>query len=113
MIIVQLDSEQLSDLIQKSFRKVIAEIPSQSTIQKSEELLTVEEAAKLLHVSVPTIYTKISKNELPVIKNKGSKRCYFYKSELLDYLKTGRKKTVREIGDEAEKYINKKAVTSS
>jgi excisionase family DNA binding protein len=112
MIIVQLDSEQLSGLIQTAVRKVIAEIPTQPAQPEPETLLTVEEAANFLHLSVPTVYTKISKGELPVIKNKGSKRCYFSKSDLFEYLKTGRRKTVQENAILAEKYLNKKAATS-
>lgn len=65
--------------------------------QESDSLLTVEDAANFLHLSVPTIYTKISKGELPVIKNNGSKRCYFLKSDLITYLKSGRAKTVKKI----------------
>lgn len=116
MIIVQLDSEQLSGLIEtavaKGVQKLISENPSNATQSDSETLLTVQAAAKFLDLSVPTIYTKNSKGELPSIKNKGSKRLYFLKSDLIDFLKVGRKKTNREIENEAEKYLNKKTVTS-
>lgn len=56
---------------------------------ENDELLTVQSAAKFLSLSVPTIYTKISKGELPVIKR--DKRCYFTKADLLSYLKDGKK----------------------
>ncbi len=68
-----------------------------------EKLLTVQEAAKFLSLSVPTIYGLISKGELPVIKR--SKRCYFSNIEILEYMKAGRKKTVDEIATEAESYL--------
>jgi hypothetical protein len=38
---------------------------------------------------------------------KRSKRCYFSKAELIEYLKGGRKKTGAEIEKEAEKYISR------
>lgn len=60
----------------------------------TDELLTVEDTAKFLHLSVPTIYGLIHKGELPVMKR--SKRCYFSKKELIDYLKQGRRKTLDE-----------------
>jgi len=59
--------------------------------QSQDELLTVPDAATFLSISVPTIYGLISKGELPVMKR--SKRCYFSKLELINYLKEGRKKT--------------------
>ena len=73
---------------------------------EADELLTVQDTAKFLSLSVPTIYGLISKGELPVMKR--SKRCYFSKIELLNYLKQGRKKTLAETASEANQYLNKK-----
>jgi len=70
------------------------------------ELLTVQDAAKFLRLSVPTVYGLIHRGELPVMKR--SKRCYFYKSELLKYLQQGRKKTKAEITQEASSYFKTK-----
>jgi len=55
----------------------------------NEALLTVKDAAKFLSLSVPTIYSLISKNELPVMKR--AKRCYFSKADLLNYVREGKK----------------------
>lgn len=75
-----------------------------------EQLLTVQEAAQFLNLSVPTIYSKVSKGELPVMKR--SKRLYFSSTELMDYLKQGRKKSNAEIEQEAKVYLsnNKKGL---
>jgi excisionase family DNA binding protein len=70
-----------------------------------EELLTVQEAANFLSLSVPTIYSKVSKNELPVMKR--SKRLYFSNYELMEYLKMGRIKTNSELDEEANGYLQK------
>src|ERR1700722_13453258 len=72
-----------------------------------DELLTVQDTAKFLHLSVPTVYGLISKSELPVMKR--SKRCYFSKIELINYLKEGRKKTLVEANKEAQIFINRKS----
>ncbi|MDX2190512.1 MAG: helix-turn-helix domain-containing protein [Bacteroidota bacterium] len=79
---------------------------SQSEQPQSDELLTVQDTAKFLSLSVPTVYTLISKGELPVMKR--SKRCYFFKVELINYLKQGRKMTLAETAIEAENYLNLK-----
>jgi hypothetical protein len=39
---------------------------------------------------------------------KRSKRCYFSKVELIDYLKQGRRKTLAETAIEAERYCKTK-----
>lgn len=105
MIIVQLDSEQLSNLIQSSVRKVLKETPPQTVepTVKQEQLLTIQEAADFLSLTVPTMYSKVSKGELPVMKR--SKRLYFSSTELLEYLKDGRKKSNAEIEQDTEAYL--------
>lgn len=71
-----------------------------------DELLTVQDTAKFLSLSVPTVYGLISKGQIPVMKR--SKRCYFSKAELITYLRQGRIKTVAETEKEAEAFINRK-----
>ncbi len=73
---------------------------------ETDELLTVQDTAKFLSLSVPTIYGLIHKGEIPVMKR--SKRCYFSKIELINYLKVGRRKTFAEIAKEAEQYLTPK-----
>jgi len=75
------------------------------SVPDQEEFLTVSEAAVFLRLSVPTIYTMISKGRIPVIKR--SKRCYFLKVDLVNYLKQGRKKSNKEIALEADAYGKK------
>lgn len=73
--------------------------------EQPEQFLNIQEAAELLTLSVPTIYSKVSKNELPVMKR--GKRLYFSRTELLNYLKDGRKLTNDEIVSEAAKHLKK------
>lgn len=84
--------------------KRIPKEPGEQT--EADELLTVQDAAKFLTLSVPTIYGLISKGELPVMKR--SKRCYFSKVDLLNYVKQGKRKTIAETAAEAEQYVKAK-----
>jgi len=77
---------------------------SKPTTEQPEQLLTIQEAAQFLNLTVPTIYSKVSKGELPVMKR--SKRLYFSSAELMEYLKEGRKKSNAEIEQEAEAYLS-------
>jgi excisionase family DNA binding protein len=77
---------------------------SKPTTEQPEQLLTIQEAAQFLNLTVPTIYSKVSKGELPVMKR--SKRLYFSSTELMEYLKEGRKKSNAEIEQEAEAYLS-------
>jgi excisionase family DNA binding protein len=94
-------SERVTANILKAVRN------EQPTTDQPEQLLTIQEAAEFLSLTVPTMYSKVSKGELPVMKR--SKRLYFSRTELLEYLKDGRKKSKTEIEAEAKAYLlNKK-----
>jgi excisionase family DNA binding protein len=62
---------------------------------QADELLTIQQAAAFLKLSVPTLYGLVSRSELPV--NKRGKRLYFSKIELTAWVKAGRKKTIAEL----------------
>lgn len=85
-------------------KRLLIEKQEQPTTEQPEQLLTVQEAAQFLNLTVPTIYSKVSKGELPVMKR--SKRLYFSSTELMEYLKEGRKKSNAEIEQEAETYLS-------
>lgn len=73
--------------------------------EPKDSLLTVEGAANFLCLTVPTIYSKVSKGEIPFMKR--SKRLYFSKQELTSYIKEGRNKTNAEVLAEADTYLKK------
>lgn len=109
---MEITFEQLPKVV-TSIQETVNDIRRLLTEKKSDlqpppdELLTVQDAAKFLSLSVATIYGLIHKGELPVMKR--SKRCYFSKVELINYLKDGRVKTLAETAKEADKYLlNKK-----
>ena len=85
-------------------KRLLIEKQEQPNTEQPEQLLTVQEAAQFLNLTVPTIYSKVSKGELPVMKR--SKRLYFSSTELMEYLKEGRKKSNAEIEQEAEAYLS-------
>ena len=99
-------SERVTANILKAVRN------EQPPTDQPEQLLTIQEAAEFLSLTVPTMYSKVSKGELPVMKR--SKRLYFSRTELLDYLKDGRKKSNAEIEQEAKAYLlnNKKGLNN-
>ena len=105
--ITQITPPELEILIENSLRKILSTQRNQPQ-SEPEILLTVQDAAKFLTLSVPTIYGLIAKGELPVMKR--SKRCYFSKVELINYLKAGRKKTMAETAIEADTYLKSKGV---
>lgn len=73
-------------------------------VKPIDKLLSTQETAVFLGLSKPTIYSKVSRGELPVMKQ--GNRLYFSESELRDYLKVGKRKSNAEIQAEAESYLS-------
>lgn len=73
-------------------------------VETPDQLFTIDEAAEFLNLSKPTLYSKASRGELPFMKR--SKRLYFSRLELLDYLKEGRRQSNAEIEAKAAEYLN-------
>ncbi len=89
------------DIIQNMLAQRIEPQPAPT----QDQFLTAEEAAAFLRLSVPTVYSKVSRGELTVMKQ--GNRLYFSKSELIDYLKAGKRKSNMEVLAEANDYISK------
>jgi len=87
-------------------KMLLLEKREQQPSETPEKFLNIQEAAQFLNLSVPTIYSKVSKGELPVMKR--GKRLYFSNTELIEYIKEGRKKSYAEIEQEAESYLSNK-----
>ncbi|WP_040396833.1 helix-turn-helix domain-containing protein [Cesiribacter andamanensis] len=66
---------------------------------EADEILTIKEASLFLGLSVPTIYDKVHKAEIPVSKR--ARRLFFSKNDLTAWLKAGRRKTNEELAREA------------
>lgn len=57
------------------------------------QLLTIQEAAEFLKVTVPSLYSRVSRKEIPV--NKPVRRLYFYKNDLVDWSELIKRKPIR------------------
>ncbi|MDG1276088.1 MAG: helix-turn-helix domain-containing protein [Algoriphagus sp.] len=86
-------------------KRLLLEKQAEPSTQPNDKPLSISEAAEFLNLSVPTLYSKVSRGQLPVMKR--GKRLYFSLPELKDYLKAGRKKSNAEIEAEADQYLIK------
>lgn len=113
-VLSPIDPEKLiSSISERVTANILKAVRNEQTpTDQPEQLLTIQEAAAFLSLTVTTIYSKVSKGELPVMKR--SKRLYFSRTELLEYLKGGRKKSNTEIEQEAKAYLlnNKKGLNN-
>lgn len=95
---------QLSRKLESIERLLMSRPDRQS--EKPDQLLTIDEAAEFLHLTKPTLYSKVSKAEIPFMKR--SKRLYFSRIELMEYVKGGKQRTVEEVQADASEFLTRK-----
>jgi excisionase family DNA binding protein len=107
IILSPVSLSDLEAIIQRSVEHAFANSqPSHLSDATSGDLLNIKQAAEFLSLSVPTIYTKVSKRELPYMKR--AKRLYFSKMELLEYIKKGKTLTKTEAVSNAHNHLIRK-----
>ncbi|AIN71917.1 helix-turn-helix domain-containing protein [Flavobacterium psychrophilum] len=92
--------------LQTSFERVENLLLQKETPQPEDEMLDVNEAVLFTRFSKPTIYGYCQKREIPHYKKGG--KTFFFKSELIQWLKEAKQKTLKELSDEADTYLNSK-----
>jgi len=77
---------------------------------ESDNPISIKDVAKLTGLTVTTLYGYCQRNEIPYQK-KGN-RLYFFKSNIIDWIKTGKQKTIKELQEEADVLLsnNKKGL---
>ena len=106
IILQGLTLDQLQTFIKEAVNEAIGNIEAPQPTDQAEKLLSVKEAGEFLGLAVPTIYSKVSRGELPVMKQ--GNRLYFSSIELMEYIKDGRQLTNDEVRQEAEEYLTSK-----
>jgi len=93
--------DEMESLVQKSVKKALDQygIGKLNTEPEDEPLMTIHEAANLLRIAVPTMYSYVSRREIPFIKKR--QRLYFDRKQLQEWLRSGQQRTSAEIKADA------------
>jgi len=104
--ITEISPPELEILIENTINKVLAKYLSAADNNLQDKILTIQEAGSLIHLATPTIYGLVHSGSIP--HSKKGRRLYFSEKELLDWIKSGRRKTRAEVEAEANEFVNKK-----
>lgn len=80
---------------------LLQKVQPQNDIETPINLNAVEEITGL---SKPTLYGYVQRNEIPYYK-KGN-RLKFFKSEIIEWIKTGKQKTVKEVQADTDTFLS-------
>lgn len=103
--------QELHNIIKDAIAVAVQQFPQPQLVSSAPDYLTIEEAAALLNLAKPTIYSMVSKRAIPFIKK--TKKLYFSKSGLNTWLAEGRKRTKDEIEKSSIKSLNYQGAKSS
>jgi excisionase family DNA binding protein len=104
--------EQLPNVVARLFQKVSniesLLLETSTNPEPEKEQLTAWEACQLLNIRMSTLYSKCSRKELPYHKPDGTKKLMFKRSELMEYLNSGRVRTADEVYQDATIILKKR-----
>ena len=98
IILTPIRVDELEALIENSVKKALnatATIPPDKLESVESEFLDIKSTSELLNLAVPTIYSLVSKREIDSYKR--GKKLYFKKSELLQWIQSGKRRTTSEL----------------
>ena len=94
-ISVNLTTDELQQLIESSVRRAMTGITSPPPQVTESEILNIEQAAELLHLTKSTIYSYTHLRKLPFIKKSG--KILFRRSVLMEWMDQGNHLTADDI----------------
>ena len=86
-----ISKEELKDVLQEIIEPLVKNYFNKLQTVHEKPFLNIDEAAALLDIARQTIYQMVSKRQIPFYKR--SKRLYFKKSELIDWITDSREKS--------------------
>ena len=106
MVLLQLMKrmDERLDFIENELLSGTSTNTNQEITKNEDKYLSIDEVSKLLGLAKATIYSKVSKRELPHMKR--GKNLYFSEKEINGYLKGGKILSNDEIETISEKYIS-------
>ena len=96
--LIDLTVEQLRSLLKESLPAAVPAI-----VKEEDDIGGIALAKDVTKLSFKTIYQLTSKRMIPFFKK--GKLLYFSRKELEDWIRTGKRKTVTEIENEAHNYL--------
>lgn len=98
VFLTSLTLPEVQQLFRKELEAFYAKVNTQPAPQKEENDFTnIDGAMEITGLERSTIYNKWSKGEMPGYKK--SRRLYFKRSELIAWLESGKRKTIKEIAE--------------
>jgi excisionase family DNA binding protein len=88
-------------------KNLLLEAVKKTVETKKKKPIGINEACDLVNLAKPTVYALCQNRTIPCYRTTGGK-LQFFEDELIEWVKTGRRKTQYEIRNEAKEYTSNK-----
>ncbi len=93
--------------IKNGYLKILAQLQQRVQVStEDKDPKNIEEIAKITGYTKKTIYGYCQKNTIPHYKKNG--RLFFFKSEIVAWIQSGKQRTIQEIEDENDEFFSSK-----
>ena len=108
-LLVQITEQELRNYITVAVKSAVDEIKNEIDKNKHERPVLAKELAQFLSCSTDSILIKANNRLLPHYRFEGKRTpFYFFKSQVLEVLKTGQVHTWKELGIDNYEFLNVK-----
>jgi len=105
---VTLNFENLPNAVaelQKGQSEILALLLNKAEPQPEIETpINLDRVSEITGLTKPTLYGYVQRNEIPFYKK--NNRLHFFKSEIIDWIKTGKQKTLKELEAETDEFLS-------
>ena len=98
-------SEEGIKVLVEQITENIKKVLNLSNSATEDVFMNIDETAKLINLAKPSIYGLVHQNKIPY--HKKGKRLYFLKSQIIDWLKSGKKDSKDDTETKANEYLMK------
>ena len=98
-----MDDEAINELVNRITTQLNLSLSRDKSLQE-DEFMTIDELSNFISMTKGSIYGLFHKNTIPYHK-KG--KLYFLKSEIMDWIKSGKQETNASLHDRANDYLLK------
>ncbi|HEY4788035.1 MAG TPA: helix-turn-helix domain-containing protein [Bacteroidales bacterium] len=103
LVFTQLSVQEVRQMLREEVRNVIKECNPLEKPDDEYDLMTIQEVAGFINMAVTSVYGLVHRKQIPHIKR--GKRLIFEKKQIIEWLQSGRQKTIHDIQSDADTYL--------
>jgi len=103
IVFTQLSVQEVRQMLREEVQTALKEFQPLQKSDEGYELMTIQDLAQYINMAVPSVYGLVHQKKIPHIKR--GKRLIFEQKQIIEWLQSGRRKTIHDIKADADNYL--------